>query len=137
MTSLSAGLLTCGPLLLSCLPRSFLIQWFLLDFARRLQLRGQFRNRPLFLLHRIPLDPFQAPILSYQLPKKDVFSKFILFVNQLIDFVARDGEVTGLIGPNGAGKTTALRIIYTVMKPNEGSVRVDGYDVTKDRLQVQ
>jgi len=54
-----------------------------------------------------------------------------------IDFVARDGEVTGLIGPNGAGKTTALRIIYTVMKANAGSVLVDGFDVIKDRLRVQ
>ncbi|MBT4890429.1 MAG: ATP-binding cassette domain-containing protein [Rhodospirillales bacterium] len=54
-----------------------------------------------------------------------------------IDFVARDGEVTGLIGPNGAGKTTALRIIYTVMQANSGSVRVDGFDTVQDRLNVQ
>jgi len=54
-----------------------------------------------------------------------------------IDFVARDGEVTGLIGPNGAGKTTALRIIYTVMQPNGGTVHVDGFNTVDDRLNVQ
>jgi len=54
-----------------------------------------------------------------------------------IDFTAPDGQVTGLIGPNGAGKTTALRIIYTVMKANSGSVHVDGLDATNDRLAVQ
>ncbi|NQV98580.1 MAG: ATP-binding cassette domain-containing protein [Rhodospirillales bacterium] len=54
-----------------------------------------------------------------------------------IDFTARDGEVTGLIGPNGAGKTTALRIIYTVMKANSGSVLVDGFDTARQRLAVQ
>jgi sodium transport system ATP-binding protein len=54
-----------------------------------------------------------------------------------IDFVARDGEVTGLIGPNGAGKTTALRIIYTVMRADSGFVRVDGFDTADNRLDVQ
>ncbi len=54
-----------------------------------------------------------------------------------IDFTARDGEITGLIGPNGAGKTTALRILYTVMRPDRGTARVDGFDTVKDRWEVQ
>ncbi len=54
-----------------------------------------------------------------------------------IDFTARDGEITGLIGPNGAGKTTALRILYTVMRPDQGTARVDGFDTVKDRWEVQ
>ncbi len=54
-----------------------------------------------------------------------------------IDFVARDGQVTGLIGPNGAGKTTALRILYTVMRPDSGSARVDGFDSVTARRAVQ
>jgi len=54
-----------------------------------------------------------------------------------VDFTARDGEVTGLIGPNGAGKTTALRILYTVMRPDSGSALIDGFDTVRDRQQVQ
>src|SRR6185437_6175455 len=42
-----------------------------------------------------------------------------------VSFVARDGEITGLLGPNGAGKTTTLRMIYTLVKPDRGEVRVD------------
>ena len=54
-----------------------------------------------------------------------------------VDFAAADGRVTGLIGPNGAGKTTALRILYTLMRPDAGSARVDGFDTVAERRQVQ
>jgi sodium transport system ATP-binding protein len=46
-----------------------------------------------------------------------------------VGFTARDGEITGLLGPNGAGKTTTLRMLYTLMAPDQGSVRVDGLDL--------
>ena len=45
-----------------------------------------------------------------------------------VTFEARDGEITGLLGPNGAGKTTTLRMLYTLMSPDEGRVLVDGLD---------
>jgi len=45
-----------------------------------------------------------------------------------VSFAARDGEITGLLGPNGAGKTTTLRMLYTLMVPDEGRVLVDGLD---------
>ena len=54
-----------------------------------------------------------------------------------IGFTADDGMVTGLIGPNGAGKTTALRILYTVLRPDSGSARIDGLDTVGQRRQVQ
>ena len=54
-----------------------------------------------------------------------------------ISFAAGDGEVTGLLGPNGAGKTTALRMLYGLMKPDLGAVRVDGIDAAADPLGVQ
>lgn len=49
-----------------------------------------------------------------------------------VSFVAEDGRITGLLGPNGAGKTTTLRMLYTLMAPESGSVHVDGFDIQKD-----
>jgi sodium transport system ATP-binding protein len=45
-----------------------------------------------------------------------------------VTFEARDGEITGLLGPNGAGKTTTLRMLYAVMRPDEGAIHVDQVD---------
>ena len=42
-----------------------------------------------------------------------------------VSFKANDGQITGLLGPNGAGKTTTLRMLYTLMKPDSGTVLVD------------
>ncbi|TDR47773.1 sodium transport system ATP-binding protein [Tahibacter aquaticus] len=54
-----------------------------------------------------------------------------------VSFAARDGEITGLLGPNGAGKTTTLRMLYTLMTPDRGSVRVDGIDAATDANAVR
>jgi sodium transport system ATP-binding protein len=54
-----------------------------------------------------------------------------------VSFTAPDGSITGLLGPNGAGKTTALRVLYTLVRPDQGSARVDGLDVSADRVAVQ
>jgi sodium transport system ATP-binding protein len=45
-----------------------------------------------------------------------------------VSFVAANGEVTGLLGPNGAGKTTTLRLLTGVLKPENGTVQIDGID---------
>ena len=49
-----------------------------------------------------------------------------------VSFTARDGEITGLLGPNGAGKTTTLRMLYTLMKPEGGSITIDGLDAARE-----
>lgn len=54
-----------------------------------------------------------------------------------VSFRAEDGQITGLLGPNGAGKTTTLRMLYTLMTPDRGSVRVDGMDVARDATAVR
>jgi sodium transport system ATP-binding protein len=54
-----------------------------------------------------------------------------------VSFTARDGEITGLLGPNGAGKTTTLRMLYTLMRPDAGSVLIDGLDAVHDPLGVR
>ncbi len=54
-----------------------------------------------------------------------------------VTFSAPDGKITGLLGPNGAGKTTTLRVLYTVLMPDEGSARIDGFDVCSQPHNVQ
>ena len=49
-----------------------------------------------------------------------------------VSFTALDGRITGLLGPNGAGKSTTLRMLYTVLRPQSGSARVDGTDIGRD-----
>jgi sodium transport system ATP-binding protein len=54
-----------------------------------------------------------------------------------VTFSAADGTVTGLLGPNGAGKTTTLRMLSGLMRPDAGSISVDGTDVVADPLGAQ
>jgi sodium transport system ATP-binding protein len=54
-----------------------------------------------------------------------------------VSFTATDGKVTGLLGPNGAGKTTALRMLYALMKPDEGSIFVDDIDAVAEPQKAQ
>lgn len=56
---------------------------------------------------------------------------------QNVSFSAANGQITGLLGPNGAGKSTTLRMLYTLLKPDSGSARIDGFDVTAAPLDVQ
>ena len=57
--------------------------------------------------------------------------KVVQAVDQ-VDLDVKPGRVFGLLGPNGAGKTTTLRIIATLLKPDEGQVLVAGHDVERE-----
>jgi len=54
-----------------------------------------------------------------------------------VSFTAPNGQITGLLGPNGAGKTTCLRILYTLLHPDQGWTKIDGFNPLKDTLEVQ
>jgi len=54
-----------------------------------------------------------------------------------IDFQVAHGEVFGLLGPNGAGKTTTLRVLTTLLRPDDGRALVAGYDVRRQSLEVR
>ncbi|MFC6313981.1 ABC transporter ATP-binding protein [Lapidilactobacillus achengensis] len=49
-----------------------------------------------------------------------------------VQFKAQTGRIVGLLGPNGAGKTTTLRIAVQLMHADQGTVKVNDLDVTKD-----
>ena len=54
-----------------------------------------------------------------------------------VSFRIERGEIYGLIGANGSGKSTLVRMISTLLTPDEGSVGVFGLDVSRDELQVR
>ena len=54
-----------------------------------------------------------------------------------ISFNVSKGELFGFIGPDGAGKTTLLRILTTLLLADEGSAKVNGYDLVKDYLKIR
>jgi ABC-2 type transport system ATP-binding protein len=54
-----------------------------------------------------------------------------------VDLAVRRGSVYGVLGPNGAGKTTTIRMLATLIRPDEGSARVLGYDIVDEADQVR
>ena len=54
-----------------------------------------------------------------------------------LDLVAHSGQVVAVLGPNGAGKTTFVHTIATLVRPDAGSLRVDGIDVARQPDQVR
>lgn len=54
-----------------------------------------------------------------------------------LDLAVPKGTVLGLLGPNGAGKTTAIRILTTLLEPDEGTVEVAGLDVRAEPNMVR
>ena len=53
-----------------------------------------------------------------------------------VSFSIPQGQVVALLGPNGAGKTTILRMLTGYLAPSEGTARIAGFDVLRDRLEV-
>jgi len=49
-----------------------------------------------------------------------------------VDLHVREGEIFGLLGPNGAGKTTLVKILTTIVIPDSGIARINGFDVVRE-----
>jgi ABC-2 type transport system ATP-binding protein len=54
-----------------------------------------------------------------------------------VTFDVGEGEIFGVLGPNGSGKSTLIRLIATLLLPDDGSIQVFGCDVVKQPMQVQ
>jgi ABC-2 type transport system ATP-binding protein len=54
-----------------------------------------------------------------------------------LDLVAEPGEVVAVLGPNGAGKTTFVRAVATLLRPDDGVLRVAGRDVRREPAAVR
>ena len=54
-----------------------------------------------------------------------------------LSFTIKPGDIVGLLGPNGAGKTTALRCISGILRPTNGAVRINGYDIVSQQAKAK
>ncbi len=54
-----------------------------------------------------------------------------------ISFSINKGEIVGFLGPNGAGKSTLMKILTTYLTADEGSAKVNGFDVSSQQKEVQ
>ncbi len=76
---------------------------------------------------------FSRKLISVENLKKSFRQKGIqtLAVNG-IDLSCYEGEIFGFLGPNGAGKTTTLRMLTTLILPDEGQIKINGFDSKLD-----
>ena len=54
-----------------------------------------------------------------------------------VDLAVPEGTIFALLGPNGAGKTTIVKILTTLLKPDDGTARVSGFDVLSQPARVR
>ncbi|MGI5214270.1 ATP-binding cassette domain-containing protein [Plantactinospora sp. CA-290183] len=54
-----------------------------------------------------------------------------------VDLVVNEGEIFGFLGPNGAGKTTTLRMLATLIEPDDGEATIAGADLRSDPAEVR
>lgn len=47
------------------------------------------------------------------------------------------GEIFGLLGPNAAGKTTTIKMMAGLLRPTEGKILIDGYDIVKEPIKAK
>lgn len=75
-------------------------------------------------------DSFVGMLKSMVLPKYDILRA----VND-VSFSIEKGEAIGYVGPNGCGKSTTIKMLCGILNPTEGTVRINGRDPFKERIQ--
>jgi ABC-2 type transport system ATP-binding protein len=54
-----------------------------------------------------------------------------------LNLTVNNGEIFGFLGPNGAGKTTTIKMMVGLLKPDSGTVTVNGHSITEDPMAVK
>jgi len=80
---------------------------------------------------RFPQPKGYRELLTSPLKRKEITAL------EDVSITVAKGELFGLLGPNGAGKTTLIKILCTLILPNEGRAFVNGYDVAKSGQKIR
>jgi len=76
---------------------------------------------------------------KFKTPNTNPFNPKTQSINAIdnLNLTIKKGELFGLLGPNGAGKTTLVKILCTLLPPDQGTAIVNGYDVLKQQMKVK
>jgi len=76
---------------------------------------------------------------KFKTPNTNPFNRQTQSINAIdnLNLTIKKGELFGLLGPNGAGKTTLVKILCTLLPPDQGTATVNGYDVVKQQMKVK
>lgn len=85
-----------------------------------------------------PPPPPSSPVGQAAIAATGVVKRYgLLRAVDGVDFHVPTGSIYGLIGPNGAGKSTLMSIAASLLLPNEGTIRVEGFDPIVDPMEVR
>ena len=82
---------------------------------------------------------FESKIRNLE-PRNSIFKRKELLIVTAVDHLnlkIKKDELFGLLGPNGAGKTTLVKILCTLLPPDEGEAYVNGFDVVRQQMDVR
>lgn len=73
----------------------------------------------------------------YSIQVKDLSKKYPSFYLDNVTFSLEEGYIMGFIGRNGAGKTTTLKSMLNFVKPDSGTVYINGYNINKNEFEIK
>lgn len=100
--------------------------------------RSLISSVPSLIPRRAPIDSNPTVLevigLSKRYEERRLFSKpRVVNAASSVDFVVRQGEITGIIGESGSGKSTVARCVIRLTEPSEGAVFLSGKDIVAER----